>query len=175
MMSVRNQNPKQALGGALVMMSRVYKGMIAGFVAAVAVAALEALQLWAGPWVAGFPRLVTVMFGIDSVPWIGWAGHFLVGTLVLGPLFGILCPRMPTEMPETKGVVFAVGAFMVMGLTIAPLTGIGMFGMRAGFFTVAWLVLTHVVFGVVLGNVYARMVGKAWRRERVRDHVHLAH
>jgi len=157
------------------MMSRVYKGMIAGFVAALAVAALEAVQLWAGPWVVSFPRLVTVMIGTETIPWTGWAGHFLVGTLILGPLFGILCPRMPTETPETKGVVFAVGAFMLMGLTVAPLTGIGMFGLRAGFLTMAWLVLTHAVFGAVLGNIYARMVGKAWKAERVRDHVHLAH
>ena len=62
-----------------------------------------------------------------------------------------------------------------MGLTIAPLTGIGVFGIRAGFISVAWLVLTHAVFGGVLGNVYARMVGTAWRQSRVRDHVHLAH
>lgn len=159
----------------MVMMSRVYKGMIAGFIAALAVSALEVAQYLMGPWAVSFPRLVSVMMGMDSVTWIGWVGHFAVGTLILGPLFGILCPRMPTETPETKGIVFAVGAFLLMGLTIAPLTGIGVFGIRAGFISVAWLVLTHAVFGAVLGNVYARMVGTAWRQARVRDHVHLAH
>ncbi len=159
----------------MVMMSRVYKGMIAGFVAALAVSALEVIQYLVGPWAVSFPRLVTIILNTESVIWTGWAGHFAFATLILGPLFGILCPRLPTETPETKGIVFAVGAFLLMGLTVAPLSGIGMFGMRPGFVTVAWLVLTHAVFGAVLGNVYARLVGKAWRQDRVRDHVHLAH
>ena len=64
---------------------------------------------------------------------------------------------------------------MGAGYTPAGWTGILSALPLAGFFTVAWLVLTHVVFGAVMGNVYARMVGKAWRQERVRDHVHLAH
>lgn len=157
------------------MMSRVYKGMIAGFVAALAVSGLEIIQYLAGPWAVSFPRLVTIMIGTESMIWTGWVGHFMFGTLILGPLFGILCPRLPTETPETKGIVFVIGAFLLMGLTIAPYTGIGMFGMRAGFVTVAWLVLTHAVFGAVLGNIYARLVGKAWRQERARDNVHLAH
>ena len=157
------------------MMSRVTKGMIAGFTASLAVAGLEAVQYFAGPWVVSFPRLLTVIMNTESLAWTGWAAHFAVGTLILGPLFGILCPRMPTDTPETKGIVFAVGAFVVMGLTVAPLAGIGLFGARAGFPSIAWLVFTHAVFGAVMGNVYARMVGRDWRVHRVRDDVHLAH
>lgn len=157
------------------MMSRVFKGMIAGLSAATAVAVLEAVQMWAGPWFVSFPRLLTVIMQTEGLAWTGWAAHFAVGTFVLGPLFGLLCPRMPTDTPETKGIVFAVGAFVLMGLTVAPLAGIGMFGLRAGFLTFAWLIFTHAVFGAVMGNVYARMVGKDWRMRRVRDDIHLAH
>lgn len=157
------------------MMSRVTKGMIAGFSAALAVAAVEAVQTLAGPWFVSFPRLLTVIMGTEGAVWTGWAAHFAVGTFVLGPLFGILCPKMPTDTPETKGIVFAVGAFVLMGLTVAPLAGVGMFGLRAGFPSLAWLILTHAVFGVVMGNVYARLVGKEWRVHRVRDDIHLAH
>ena len=92
------------------MISRVYKGMIAGFVAALAVSALEVVQYLAGPWAVSFPRLVTIILGTESIIWTGWVGHFAFATFILGPLFGILCPRMPTETPETKGIVFAVGA-----------------------------------------------------------------
>ena len=157
------------------MMSRVIKGVIAGFVAALAVGALEAAQSWAGPWFVGFPRLLTVIIGTESLVWTGWAAHMAVGALLLGPAFAILCPRLPTDTPETKGIVFAVGAFILMGLTVAPLGGIGPFGLRAGFPSLAWLILTHAVFGAVMGNVYARMVGKDWRVRRVRDDIHLAH
>lgn len=157
------------------MMSRVTKGMIAGFTAALAVAALEAVQMWAGPWVVSFPRLLNVIMQTEAMPWAGWVLHLLVGTFILGPLFGILCPRMPTDTPATKGIVFAVGAFVLMGLTVAPLAGIGMFGLRAGFPTLAWLILTHAVFGGVMGSVYARMVGRDWRVHHARDDIHLAH
>lgn len=159
----------------MVMMSRVTKGMIAGFIAALAVAGLEAVQLWAGPWVVSFPRLLTVIMGTETVFWTGWAAHMAVGTFILGPLFGILCPKMPGETPATKGIVFAVGAFVVMGLTVAPLAGLGPFGLRAGFMSLAWLILTHAVFGAVMGHVYARMVGRDWTAHPVRDHIHLAH
>jgi hypothetical protein len=157
------------------MMSRVIKGVIAGLAAALVVGALEAAQSWAGPWVVGFPRLLTVIMGTETVAWTGWATHLAVGALILGPAFAILCPRMPTDTPETKGIVFAVGAFILMGLTVAPLGGIGMFGLRVGFASLAWLILTHAVFGAVMGNVYARMVGREWRVARVRDDIHLAH
>lgn len=157
------------------MMSRVTKGMIAGLSAALVVAALEAVQMWAGPWVVSFPRLLTVIMGTESLMWTGWAAHFAVGTFILGPQFGILCPRMPGETPETKGMTFAIGAFVLMGLTIAPEGGIGLFGLRAGFPTLAWLILTHAAFGAVMGAVYGRLVGKDWRVHRVRDDIHLAH
>jgi hypothetical protein len=92
--------------------------------------------------------------------------------VVLGPLFGVLCPRLPTDTAETKGILFAVGAFVLMGLTVAPLAGVlgerpvGVFFILAGFGTFAWMIVTHAVYGIVLGNVYARLV----ERERRRGH-----
>lgn len=146
------------------MMSRVQKGMIAGLAATVAVSVLEAANLYFGPWTASFPRLLSVMLQTPDLMVVGWIAHFLVGTLLLGPLFGVLCPRLPTDTPESKGILFAVGAFLVMGLTVAPLVGVlggrpvGIFFMQAGFGTLAWMIATHAVYGIVLGSVYGRLV-----------------
>lgn len=146
------------------MMSRVQKGVVAGFAATVAVSVLEIANLMLGPWAASFPRLLSVMLQMPDTMAVGWVAHFVVGTFVLGPAFGVLCPRLPTDTPESKGIVFAIGAFILMGLTIAPLVGmvggrpVGLFFMQAGFGTFAWMIATHAVYGIVLGNVYGRMV-----------------
>jgi hypothetical protein len=146
------------------MMSRVQKGMIAGLAATIAVSVLEAANLYFGPWTASFPRLLSVMLQTPDLMVVGWIAHFVVGTLILGPLFGVLCPRLPTDTPESKGILFAVGAFVVMGLTVAPLVGalggrpVGIFFMQAGFGTLAWMIATHAVYGIVLGSVYGRLM-----------------
>lgn len=151
------------------MMSRVQKGIVAGLAATLAVAVLEAANLYFGPWAASFPRLLSVMLQMPHVMAAGWAAHFLVGTLVLGPLFGVLCPRLPTDTPESKGILFAVGAFIVMSLTVAPAVGlmggrpVGIFFMQAGFGTLAWMIASHAVYGIVLGTVYGRLVEREKR------------
>jgi len=153
------------------MMSRVQKGLIAGLAATLAVSALEAANLYFGPWAASFPRLLSVMLQTPDLLAVGWAAHFLVGTFVLGPLFGVLCPRLPSDTPESKGILFAVAAFIVMGLTVAPMVGalggrpVGIFFMQAGFGTLAWMIASHAIYGLVLGGVYGRLVE---RDKRVR-------
>lgn len=160
------------------MMSRVQKGLVAGFAATVAVSILEAANLLLGPWAVSFPRLLSVMLQTPDTMIVGWVAHFLVGTLVLGPLFAILCPRLPTDTAESKGILFAVGAFVAMGLIIAPMAGVvgerpvGMFFMQAGFGTFAWMIVTHAVYGLVLGNVYGRLVG---RGKEAHDLIHGNH
>jgi hypothetical protein len=151
------------------MMSRVQKGMVAGLAATLAVAALELANLYFGPWAASFPRLLSVMLQMPDVIAVGWTAHLLVGTLVLGGLFGVLCPRLPTDTPESKGILFAVGAFIVMSLTVAPAIGalggrpVGIFFMQAGFGTLAWMIASHAVYGIVLGSVYGRLVEREKR------------
>lgn len=162
------------------MMSRVQKGVVAGLAATIAVSLLEVVNLMLGPWAASFPRLLSVMLQMPDTIAVGWAAHLFVGTLVLGPAFGVLCPRLPTDTPESKGIVFAIGAFILMGLTAAPAVGalggrpVGLFFMQAGFGTLAWMIVTHAVYGIVLGNVYGRLVQRD-KRVRVMPGTAAAH
>lgn len=152
------------------MMSRVQKGLVAGFAATVAVSLIELVNVTVGHWAVSFPQLLSVMLQQPESSAVGWIAHFIAGTLVLGPLFAILCPRLPTDTAESKGILFAVGAFILMGLFLAPMMGVGMFFMRAGFGTLAWMIASHAIFGIVLGNVYGRLV----RREKLHPAVNAA-
>ena len=140
------------------MMSRVQKGLVAGLAATVAVSVLEAVNILALKWFAPFPLILAKLVGVPGNLAVGWVLHAIAGIFILGPLFGILCPRLPTDTPETKGIVFAVGAFVVLMVGLLLFGGGDVFGRNFG--TIGWLVATHAVFGIVLGNVYARMVAR---------------
>lgn len=139
------------------MMSRVRKGLGAGLAATVVVSILEGINMAAGHWAVSMPQLLAVVLQNPERLGLGWSAHVIAG-VALGALFGIVCPRLPTDTPESKGILFAVSAFIVMALFIAPIAGAGLFFMRAGFGTLAWMIVSHAIFGLVLGNVYGRFV-----------------
>ena len=148
------------------MMSRVLKCLVAGFAAMAVVSVIEAINMTVGHWAVSFPQLLAVILQQPAdQPALGWVAHVIAG-LGLGAAFGVLCPRLPTDTPESKGILFAVGAFILMGLVIAPIGGAGMFFMRAGFGTLAWMIVSHAIFGIVLGNVYGRLVARD-KRHRI--------
>lgn len=148
------------------MMSRVKKGMIAGFGATVAVSLLEAVNMMVG-WFMPFPSVVALMIGMEGNLIVGWVAHFAFGTLVLGAAFGVLCPRLPTDTSGTKGILFAVVAFVVMMIGIFLIGAPTMFSGSSGFGTVAWLLITNMVFGLVLGTIYGQLVAR--EKKALRD------
>lgn len=160
------------------MMSRLQKGMLAGLAATVTVSALDLaaalIQQAVGErWFHSFPTLLAAMAGEvfgsgANHMWVGWLIHFVVGAVVLGGLFAILAPRLPTDTAGSKGILFAVGAWLVMCLTVMPLAGLGMFGAAAGFGTVAWMLVSHVIFGLVMGRVFERLHGEVGHPKRIK-------
>jgi len=157
------------------MMSRVKKGMIAGFSATLVVSILEAVNVFGGPWFTPFPHIVAFMMGMENNLLAGWIAHFVIGTLVLGTLFGVLSPRLPTDTWATKGIVFAVGALVVLMVGIFLFGDPKMFSGTDGFGTLAWLLITHVVFGIVLGSVYGNLMAREKRHAKEMAGVAPAH
>lgn len=147
------------------MQSQFKMGAIAGFAASLAVAVLELINIFAlNSMFTPFPAVLADMVNMPIAA--GWVAHFAVGTLILGPAFAILAPRLPTDTSGTKGIVFAVGAWILMMITVAPAAGIGVFASSAGFGTIAWMLGLHLVLGVVLGTVYGELKKKARMAER---------
>jgi hypothetical protein len=155
------------------MISRVQKGMIAGCVATVVVSVVDLAATviqnmmqasGSGRAFYSFAALLTTMAsevfgsGLGNV-WVGWLIHLLVGSLILGPAFAVIAPRLPTDTPATKGILFAVGTWLIMCVTVMPLAGLGIFGLGAGFGTMAWMLVINVIFGIVLGRIFDRLHG----------------
>ncbi len=155
------------------MTSRVQQGLVAGLVATAVTSLLEIPNMFLG-WFDPFPNVIARTLGLENVAF-GWAIHLLAGTLILGPLFAKVYSRIPTDTPETKGIVFAVGAFVVMLLGIMMIGGPSVFTGQTGFGTLAWLLITHAVFGIVLGNVFGRMLEKERRAARETQGAAVAH
>lgn len=165
-LSLRYKRTVNALGSAKVMMSRVQKGMVAGFAATVAVSMIEAVNLFAGPWVEPFPQFLAALIGQPDNLILGWSIHLVAGTVVLGGLFGQFYPRLPGATPESRGIIFAVGAWAALMVVVFLFGSYRTFSGTGGFGLVGWMLVSHAVFGIVLGNVHARMVARDKRALR---------
>jgi len=95
-----------------------------------------------------------------SVPAIvPWVLSFLNGATILGFLFGRLNRVLPGRNGATKGIVFGLIGWVMMGLIFFPLIGLGPFassvglGIRPAILSLA-MILTY---SVALGTVYAAL------------------
>lgn len=95
---------------------------------------------------------------------VPWVLSFLNGTTILGVLFGLLNRLLPGRNGATKGLVFGLVGWLVMGLFFFPLIGLGPFasgtglGIAPALFSLAML----LIYSVVMGSVYAKL--ESWNR-----------
>jgi hypothetical protein len=130
------------------------KGLGAGFVATVVLSALMVMKAMMGVMPELNPvKMIADM--LDAPPAVGWAMHFMIGTVLWGTLFAWLNPGLPGESHWLKGIVFAVGAWLVMMVVMMPMAGAGLFGSHFGMLAPVMTLMLQIVFGFVLGAVYA--------------------
>ncbi|HYE43759.1 MAG TPA: DUF6789 family protein [Caulobacteraceae bacterium] len=134
------------------------RGMIAGFAATTAISLLVVLKEVAR--ILYGLDLVGLLSGLFDAPvWAAWLMHFFIGTVVWGALFAALAPRIPGSTCVVKGILFAVGAWLVMQLIVMPLAGQGFFGTRYTFWAPLVTLALHILYGAVLGGTFARLKG----------------
>lgn len=146
----------EPVGGRL---AELGKGIVAGFVATVALSAVMIVKQ-----VTGFLpeldliQLLTVAAGMPGEMWVGWTLHFLIGTLAWGILFVYLRPLMPGRNRTVQAVWFGALAWLLMMIVFMPAAEAGLFGQRLDglMVAVATLVL-HLVYGLVLGLVFSAL------------------
>ncbi len=97
--------------------------------------------------------MLTGMIGATS-PAVGWVAHFAIGTIVWGGLFALLAEAMPGHAYWIRGIVFGIGAWLLMMILVMPIAGAGLFGLSLGIMAPVMTLVLHVIYGAVLGGVY---------------------
>lgn len=130
------------------------KGMVAGFVATVVLSALMLMKTRIGLMPQLNPiKMMSDMIGA-STPAVGWAMHFMIGTVLWGTLFAWVDPGLPGASHWLKGIWFSIGAWLLMMVVMMPMAGAGFFGATLGMMAPVMTLIMHLVYGVVLGGVY---------------------
>jgi len=140
-------------------MSNSMKGMIAGFVATLALSGLLLLKSTMDlvPEL-NIIRLLTNLGSISAVQ--AWMDHFIVGVVVWGLLFGAYDSSASRPAHWLKGIIFGVFTWLIMMAAFMPLAKVGFFGSKIGPMAAVVSLIYHLVYGAVLGTTYGLL--SAW-------------
>ncbi len=133
--------------------AEIGRGIVAGLAATVVLSAMMLAKQSMGLMPELDPIDMITSMADASSPAVGWAGHFVIGTVLWGGGFAIGSPYLPGSY-WLRGATFAIGAWLMMMLVVMPATGAGIFGLALGVMAPAMTLLLHIVFGAVLGGVY---------------------
>ena len=99
------------------------------------------------------------LIGTNVNPIVPWALSFLNGATVVGLVFGRVYQSLPGGNGATKGLIFGLFGWLIMGALFFPLLGLGFFGAATGagiapaLFSLGML----LTYSVVMGMVYSAL------------------
>ncbi len=66
--------------------------------------------------------MIAVMMGVSTA--IAWGIHFMIGTVIWGGAFALLESHLPGGELWLKGVVFGIGAWLIMMVAMMPMAAV---------------------------------------------------
>jgi len=144
-------------------MNNLGKSIIAGFAATVVLSLLMVMKMVMGVMpdlnvIKMMTAMAHGMMGTPALPVVGWAMHFMIGSVAWGGLFALIGKTLPGSGFIGKGMLFGVLAWLLMMVMVMPMAGAGFFGLSLGMMAPVMTLMLHLVYGAVLGIVYARLV-----------------
>lgn len=140
-------------------MQHVSKGILAGFVATLVLSALMFVKSMMGVMPElDIAKMISGMMGMPNTPLIGWAVHFMIGTILYGIAIAILDTSLPGASHVSHGVIIGAIGWLVMMVMLMPMAGDGLFGIKLGIMAPVMTLVLHLIFGAVLGWVYGRSI-----------------
>ncbi len=139
----------------------IRNSFIASFIATLVLSMIMIMKKTMGlmPEMNPIMDLVTIMqnlSGLTIPPIFAWFLHFLIGTFMWGILFFLFYGILPGGK-LIKGILFGLGAWMLMMITIEPLAGHGLFGLQTSPVIAVMSMMLHIVFGAILGIIYGKL------------------
>ena len=153
-------------------MPTAVRGLLAGLIATavLALVVLLELQLDLLPDL-NIVQLIAAaageLLGVPETPAAGWTLLFLIGA-VWGLVFGWIQDRLPGRSGLARGLVFAVFVWVVMMIVFMPIAGAGWFGLERSPMAPVVALVMHLIFGAVMGGVFAALPRQAARPEEGR-------
>ena len=143
---------------------RIWRSIAAGLCGTAAHSLLMLLKSWTGllPSFQPYESLqhtLNHLVGSEVHPFVPWVLSFLNGATIIGFVFDRLYRRLPGTYGATKGLVFGLIGWAMMGFLFFPLLGLGLFASQIGLgiapalFSLAML----LTYSVVMGMVYASL------------------
>jgi hypothetical protein len=135
-------------------MGNIGKGILGGIVGTAVMSALMLMKSAMGL----MPELDVIqmlsgMMGISAG--IAWVIHFMIGA-IWGVLFALSYRVIPGGSSVVKGMLFGVGAWLMMMIMVMPMAGAGFFGMKMGMMAPVMTLMLHIILGAVMGMVYGK-------------------
>ena len=140
-------------------MNRFGKGLLAGLAATVLLSALMVAKGMMGVMPElDIAKMIAGIMGSADQHIIGWVVHFMIGIVGYGAAITLFDTRLPGNSHVLHGLMIAVVGWLVMMLMLMPMAGAGLFGMKMGLMAPMMTLVLHLIFGAVLGWVYARQL-----------------
>ncbi len=141
-------------------MGNVGKAMLAGFVATVVLSVLMIMKAMMGVMPGlDIIAMLAKMMGAPEMPILGWVGHFMIGTVGFGIAFALLVGKLPGSL-TVQGIMVGMLGWLAMMVMVMPMAGAGLFGLNFGIMAPIMTLMLHIIFGAVLGWVYARSTAR---------------
>ena len=132
-------------------------GVAAGFIATVVLSALMLMKSSMGliPELDPIQMLGNMIGGGSRT--VGWVMHFMIGTVLWGQLFTAIFGAAPNGF-WWRGIVFSIGAWLLMMVILMPMAGAGFFGINMGTMSPVMTLMVHIIYGVILGGSYGALL-----------------
>lgn len=150
------------------MINNIQRGLLSGFFAT----CILSICMWIKsaahivPQANAIQALVkvsTIWLGSPLSPWVGWLEHFFIGTVLWGISFAVLEQLVPPMAADRvasatmKGILFSIGAWIVMMVLLMPPAGAGWFAANLGYGAPLAALVLHVIWGASLGAIYGAL------------------